>query len=109
MSGAEGRSLKLLGRMVRAEGTTKAEVGVFAIDPSHPLYHVNGTNTGIVFFTDTLGQVAVTGGKSDPRGTAAALLKDIICLMPWSGWQPCALMSRTRGSRCSDIMVITAM
>jgi hypothetical protein len=30
--------------------------------------------------------------------------------MPWSGWQPCAPMSRTRGSRWSGIiMVITAM
>lgn len=75
---AEGKSLKLLGRMVREEGGARAEVGVAAIEPAHPLYHVNGTNKGIVFFTDTMGQVAVSGGKSDPRGTAAALLKDII-------------------------------
>lgn len=75
---SEGRSLKLLGRMVRKDGAAKAEVGVVALEPTHPLFHVNGTNKGIVFFTDTMGQVAVTGGKSDPRGTAAALLKDII-------------------------------
>ncbi len=75
---AEGKSLKLLGRMLRGEGGPKAEVGVAALEPSHPLYHVNGTNKGIVFFTDTMGHVTVSGGKSDPRGTAAALLKDII-------------------------------
>jgi homoserine dehydrogenase len=75
---AEGRSLKLLGRMTRTDGTAKAEVGVVALEASHPLFHVNGTNKGIVFTTDTMGHVAVTGGKSDPRGTAAALLKDII-------------------------------
>ena len=32
-----------------------------------------------------------------------------ICLMPWSGWQPCALMSRTRGSRWFVTIDITAM
>ena len=74
----EGRSLKLLGRFVRESGGPRASVGVRPLEPSHPLYHVNGTNKGIVFFTDTMGIVAVTGGKSDPRGTAAALLKDII-------------------------------
>jgi homoserine dehydrogenase len=75
---SKGRSLKLLGRFFREEGQARAEVGVQAVEPSHPLYYVNGTNKGIVFFTDTMGHVAVTGGKSDPRGTAAALLKDII-------------------------------
>jgi hypothetical protein len=29
--------------------------------------------------------------------------------MPCSGWQPNALMSRTRGIRCSGIMPITAV
>jgi len=75
---AAAKSLKLLGRMTRRDGKAGAEVGVVALDPSHPLFHINGTNKGIVFFTDTMGQVAVSGGKSDPRGTAAALLKDII-------------------------------
>jgi homoserine dehydrogenase len=75
---AQGKKLKLLGRMFRKEGAFMAEVGVFPVEPAHPLFHVDGTNKGIVFFTDTMGPVAVTGGKSDPRGTAAALLKDII-------------------------------
>jgi homoserine dehydrogenase len=75
---SQGKKLKLLGRLIRRDEAYKAEVGVFPVEPSHPLYHVDGTNKGIVFFTDTMGHVAVTGGKSDPRGTAAALLKDII-------------------------------
>jgi homoserine dehydrogenase len=75
---AEGKSLKLLGRLILTDNLPRAEVGVYPIEPSHPLFHVNGTNKGIVFFTDTMGHVAVSGGKSDPRGTAAALLKDII-------------------------------
>ncbi len=42
------------------------------------LFGVWGTNKGITFLTDTMGSITVTGGKSDPRGAAAALLKDII-------------------------------
>jgi len=76
---SEGRRLKLLARYYRDKnGQAKAEVRVVAIDKTHPLYNVTGTNKGITFFTDTMGSITVTGGKSDPRGTAAALLKDII-------------------------------
>jgi len=39
---------------------------------------VDGAQKGITFFTDTMDSVTVTGGKSDPAGAAAALLKDII-------------------------------
>jgi homoserine dehydrogenase len=74
----EGKTLKLLGRATRKRGQFKAEVSPVALDPGHPLFGVNGTNKGITFFTDTMGTVTVTGGKSDPRGAAAALFKDII-------------------------------
>jgi homoserine dehydrogenase len=74
----EGKALKLFGRMSYAAGRWKAEVSPAAIDRSHPLFGVSGTNKGITFLTDTMGSVTVTGGKSDPRGAAAALLKDII-------------------------------
>jgi len=75
---AEGKVLKLLGRIHQAGAQFKAEVKLTAIGSAHPLFGVNGTNKGITFFTDTMGEVTVTGGKSDPRGAAAALLKDII-------------------------------
>jgi len=74
----EGKALKLLGRFSRESGRPRAEVRLKAIDPSHPLFHVAGTNKAVTYFTDTMGPVTVSGGKSDPRGTAAALLKDII-------------------------------
>jgi len=51
---------------------------VSLIGSFHPLYGVNGPEKGITFFTDTMDSVTVTGGKSDPTGAAAALLKDII-------------------------------
>lgn len=74
----EGKALRLLARLDKQKEKPKAEVCVTEIDKAHPLYHVSGTNKGITFFTDTMGHITVIGGKSDPRGTAAALLKDII-------------------------------
>jgi len=75
---AKGKSVKLLGRVYRSGSQYKAEVKPIALDSGHPLFGVNGTNKGIVYFTDTMGEVVVMGGKSDPRGAAAALLKDLI-------------------------------
>jgi homoserine dehydrogenase len=75
---AEGKALKLLGRLIWNEGRYTAEVKPVAVEPTHPLYRLTGTSKGISFLTDTMGTVAVTDGKSDPRGTAASVLKDII-------------------------------
>lgn len=73
----EGRALKLLGIFSKEE-ETRPEVSLKLIDSSHPLFGVGGANKGITFTTDTMHSVTVTGGKSDPRGAGAALLKDII-------------------------------
>jgi homoserine dehydrogenase len=74
----DGNALKLLGRFVREGGERRIEVLVAALEPSHPLHGIAGTNKAIAYFTDTMGVITVAGGKSDPRGTAASLLKDII-------------------------------
>ncbi len=74
----EGRVIKLIGKFSLAESGWMAEVSPHVLETGHPLFHVGGTNKGITFLTDTMGSVTVTGGKSDPRGAAAALLKDII-------------------------------
>jgi homoserine dehydrogenase len=74
----EGKALKLIGKISRAQDGWSADVSPIVIEAGHPLFHVDGTNKGITFLTDTMGSVTVTGGKSDPRGAAAALLKDII-------------------------------
>ena len=74
----EGKAVKLLGRFVQEGTERRVEVSVTLIDASHPLYGVTGTNKAITYFTDTMGSITVAGGKSDPRGTAAALLKDIL-------------------------------
>ena len=76
----EGKSVKLLAAASpggRAEGWN-LEVQPSLLEPAHPLFHVEGTEKGITFLTDTMGSVTVTGGRSNPRGAAAALLKDLI-------------------------------
>lgn len=75
---AEQKALKLLARVIRDGDRFQAEVRPCLLDAAHPLFAVDGTNKGITFNTDTMGAVTITGGKSDPRGAAAALLKDII-------------------------------
>lgn len=77
---AEGKAVKLLATAApaRTGGGWKLGVKPSIIDSSHPLYHVNGTEKGITFLTDSMGLITVTGGRSTPRGTAAALLKDMI-------------------------------
>ena len=76
----EGRSVKLLATAApgRQGGRWSLDVRPSLIEASHPLVHVNGTEKGITFLTDSMGSVTVTGGRSSPRGAAAALLKDII-------------------------------
>jgi homoserine dehydrogenase len=79
-AGREGRSVKLLATAApgRKGGRWALDVRPSLIDASHPLAHVAGTEKGITFLTDSMGSVTVTGGRSNPRGAAAALLKDII-------------------------------
>jgi homoserine dehydrogenase len=73
-----GQVVKLIGSLERRGGQVIAEVGPRELGFDHPLAHVNGTEKGATFRTDTLGVLTVTGGKSDPRGAAAALLRDIL-------------------------------
>lgn len=73
-----GKKIKLLGRVWREGECIRAQVKPEKLDPSHPLYFVDGPNKGISFFTDTMGIITLSGGQSDPKAAAAALLKDII-------------------------------
>jgi len=77
---AEGKSAKLLASATPAKSGKgwSLEVRPSLLDVSHPLFHVSGTEKGITFTTDTMGPVTLTGGRSSPRGAAAALLKDLI-------------------------------
>jgi len=79
----EGRALKLLGKITKEADNFHLEVGLTLLDKDHPLFGVDGTNKGITFLTDTMDSITVIGGKSDPGGTGASLLKDIINIYFW--------------------------
>ena len=74
----EGKVIKLIGRAEKKDGKVAASVAPMALPLEHPLASVRGTEKAISYLTDTMDRVTVSGGKSNPVGAAAALLKDII-------------------------------
>jgi homoserine dehydrogenase len=74
----EGKVIKLIGRVERKNGKVVASVAPMALSLDHPLAYVRGTEKAISYLTDTMDRVTVSGGKSNPVGAAAAILKDII-------------------------------
>ena len=77
---ARGKAIKLLAKAEKTGKNVEIKVCPEEIEVSDILFGVNGTNKGIIFNTDTMGEIAVLGGKSNPRAAAAASLKDIINL-----------------------------
>ena len=74
----EGKKLKLIAQATLHEGKGIVQVKPIKLSKEHPLFHVDGTNKGIVFETKEMGAICVTGGASHPRAAAAAALKDLI-------------------------------
>ncbi|MDP9374674.1 MAG: homoserine dehydrogenase [Chloroflexota bacterium] len=79
-AGAEGGALKLIGRCWREPGGIRATVRPERLPGDDLLAHVGGAEKAIVFRTDTMDRIFVGGGKSDLRGAAAALLRDVLNL-----------------------------
>jgi homoserine dehydrogenase len=77
---AQGKVIKLIGQVVRTENGAIITVGPKSLLLSHPLAGVRGKNKGIRFMTKGMGEITVTGGRSDLTGTAHAGLKDLINL-----------------------------
>ena len=76
---AAGKIMRLVGVARRDEtGRVSARVAPELLPLDHPLAGVEGAEKGITYTSDTMDRVTVAGGKSDPRGAAAALLKDLI-------------------------------
>lgn len=74
----EGKVIRLIGKVERKEGKVVASVAPMALPAVHPLASVRGSEKAISYLTDTMDRVTVSGGKSNPLGAAAAILKDII-------------------------------
>jgi len=75
---ARGEKLKLIASASVSQDNVDVHVSVCELSKEHPLFHVDGTNKGIVFETKEMGNICVTGGASHPRAAAAAALKDLI-------------------------------
>lgn len=75
-----GARIKLMARAVVENDSVVLTVEPCELTPDHPLFHVNGTNKGVLFETEEMGAICCTGGASHPRGAAAAALKDLINL-----------------------------
>ncbi|MCM3737171.1 homoserine dehydrogenase [Bacillus cytotoxicus] len=77
----KGKQIKLLARAYTDDdGKVQLEVQPSAVNSNHSLAGVTETEKGITFYTDTMGSVSSIGGVSNPRGAAAAALKDVINL-----------------------------
>lgn len=76
----QGKSIKLIAKATNKHGQVHIQVAPEVIGPDHPFYGVHGTTKGILFRTDYLGTICVTGGASNPVATAAAALKDCLNL-----------------------------
>jgi homoserine dehydrogenase len=74
----EGKIIKLIGKVEKKNGKIVASVAPLALPTEHPLAGIRGTEKAISYMTDTMDRVTVSGGKSNPVGAAAALLKDVI-------------------------------
>lgn len=82
---AAGLVPKLVGRLQSAQGRVEAAVELRLLEPTHPFVHVRGTTKAVRVETDTMGELLVIGGKSDPVAAAAAALKDLEHLLQQSG------------------------
>ncbi|MBE5394407.1 homoserine dehydrogenase [Brevibacillus borstelensis] len=74
---ADGLVPKLVGSLRKVDDTLQAAVDVQLLSETHPFAQVRGTTKAIRLETDTMGELLVVGGKSDPVAAAAAALKDL--------------------------------
>lgn len=77
---SRGRTIRLLGTLRRNGGGWHARVEPTPLQASHPLAVVDGFEKGICYSTDLMDRVTVIGGRSDPNGAAAALVRDVVNL-----------------------------
>jgi homoserine dehydrogenase len=85
----EGDALKLLSMASLRGGRVVAEVRVVRRGPSHPLGRLRGSEMGIMFHTDPLGDFTATVenlGASGGIATASTVLRDVLNLASVRGW-----------------------
>lgn len=73
-----GGNVRLVSRIEANRGQVEISVKPEVFPGSHPLANVNGSSNGVLFVTDTLGDVFVAGGGTGPKQTAYSLFRDVI-------------------------------
>jgi homoserine dehydrogenase len=73
--------VRLVGRAERTGDGVRASVAPVRLAADHPLAHLRGSEKGVVFRGLHTGEVLVAGGRSHPRGAAAAALGDVLELL----------------------------
>jgi homoserine dehydrogenase len=73
--------VRLVGRADRGPEGVRAIVAPVRLEPDHPLARLRGAGKGVVFRGTDTGEVLVAGGRSHPRGAAAAALGDVLELL----------------------------
>lgn len=73
-----GKVVKLIGTADATAENVHLTVAPRALEASHSLAAVHGSEKAISYLTDTMDRITVMGGRSSPQGAGAALLKDLI-------------------------------
>lgn len=73
-----GGAVRLLSRVDREKDGVAITVKPEVLSGSNPLSQVHGATNGVLFLTDTLGEIFVAGGGIGPRHTAYSMLRDLI-------------------------------
>jgi homoserine dehydrogenase len=74
----QGKRWKLVCSAEKEGKTVKGRVAPELVDPSSPLYNVEGSSSIIEFHTDTLSSLSIVEGNPGPETTAYGLLADFI-------------------------------
>ncbi|NLA12859.1 MAG: homoserine dehydrogenase [Tissierellia bacterium] len=72
------KKYKLVGKTQILDNKIEMEVKLQLLDPSNPLYGVEGKNKAVRYISDTLGELTIMGGASGVTPAAASILRDII-------------------------------
>jgi homoserine dehydrogenase len=75
---ADGKRIKLIAGVERADGGVRGYVRPTAIPLSHPLAGVAGVTNAATIATDNLGEITIVGPGAGARETAQGLLSDML-------------------------------
>ena len=73
-----GYAIKLLAEAKRTEDGVRAYVAPFLVEPSHPLYSINGFINAVYVHGNMLGDAVFTGAGAGSLPTASAVVADAI-------------------------------